>query len=527
MSVFPASPSVDLGAIQQFTASVTNTTSTAVTWTVNGILGGNAIVGTVTAAGLYSAPQIMPTSGFATVGATSQTNSSASGSAIVTIADGFTITLSGPSSLNSGGSSTYTATLVPAPGANPSTAINWSVTGNACGGSCGTLVTSGGNATYQAPTTATSITVTITATPAADPQKAVQISVIINPPTNVTVTVTPSNASVAVNSPQVFTAQVTGATNTNVTWDVNGIVGGNSTVGLVTNSTGSNSATYTAPSTVPSPATVIVHAVSDASTSAIGSASVLVTSGVINPNGPKILQLLPASAFAGSAGSFTIQVNGANFIATGGSAESTIYIAGSARVTSCTNANSCSTTLNAADLASAGNLAVMVQNSDGTQSNSVNFVVASETTTPGIIPLTPTSPSAMDEDIYVVEPSTAGSSAPSGNVTLAIQAMGLFVTSTATCVLGASPIVLQRPASGAATIDICVFSISGLDPSYVFSITGPTTADVIIVAKQPLGLGIVDLTLSVPSTAIAGARSLFVENANKDRAVASAALEVK
>jgi hypothetical protein len=105
--------------------------------------------------------------------------------------------------------------------------------------------------------------------------------------------------------------------------------------------------------------------------------------------------------------------------------------------------------------------------------------------------------------------------------------MGIFATSTATCTLGASPIVLQRPASGTATIDICVFSVSGLDSSYDFSITGPPTADIAIVAKQPLGLGMVDLTFSVPASALPGVRSLFVENANKDKAVASAALEVK
>ncbi len=206
---------------------------------------------------------------------------------------------------------------------------------------------------------------------------------------------------------------------------------------------------------------------------------------------------------------------------------STIYISGAAQVTTCASANACSTTLTAAELATAGDLAVMVQNSDGSQSNTVDFVIAEETSVPGNIPLTPANPSATGENIFVVEPSTAGSSAPSGNVTLAIQAMGLFAVSTATCTLGANPIVLQRPASGAATIDICVFSVSGLDPSYDFSITGPAAADVTIVAKQPLGLGMVDLTLSVPATAQTGARSLFVENANKDKAVASAALEVK
>jgi hypothetical protein len=526
VNVSPANATVDLGATQQFAAAVANATNTAVTWNVNGIVGGNSLVGTVTAFGLYTAPQIMPASGPATVGATSQANALASGSANVTIADGFTFTIAGPSSLNAGASGAYIATLVAALNANPSIAIAWSVTGTGCN-PCGTLITSSANATYTAPQTASAITVTITATPAADPHNAEHINVTINPPGNVVVTVTPANVSVSLNATQNFIAQVTGTTNIGVTWDVNGVVGGDSMVGTVTNSAGSDTATYTAPGVVPSPATVIVHATSSATASAVGDAGVTVTSGVINPTGPEILQLLPASVFAGSAGSFSLQVNGDNFIASGGATASAIYIDGTVRVTSCASANSCSATLTTADLVSAGNLPVFVQNPDGTDSNTANFVVAAETTTIGNIPLTPANPLATGENIYVVEPSTAGSNAPSGNVTLAIQAMGLYITSTSTCTLGASPIVLLRPATGAATIDICVFSISGLDPSDVFSITGPPTPDVTIVAKQPLGLGMVDLTLSVPATALAGARSLFVENGNKDKAVASAALEVK
>jgi hypothetical protein len=66
-----------------------------------------------------------------------------------------------------------------------------------------------------------------------------------------------------------------------------------------------------------------------------------------------------------------------------------------------------------------------------------------------------------------------------------------------------------------------------LDPSFTYTITGPATPDITIIGEQPLGLGIVDLTLSVPSAALQGLRSLFVENPNKDKAVASGVLEVQ
>jgi len=45
---------------QQFTAAVTNATNTAVSWQVNGVSGGNATFGTITSAGLYTAPATLP-----------------------------------------------------------------------------------------------------------------------------------------------------------------------------------------------------------------------------------------------------------------------------------------------------------------------------------------------------------------------------------------------------------------------------------------------------------------------------------
>ena len=41
---------------RQFTATVEGTNNTAVTWSVNGVVGGNSSVGTITTAGLYTAP---------------------------------------------------------------------------------------------------------------------------------------------------------------------------------------------------------------------------------------------------------------------------------------------------------------------------------------------------------------------------------------------------------------------------------------------------------------------------------------
>jgi hypothetical protein len=93
----------------------------------------------------------------------------------------------------------------------------------------------------------------------------------------VSVTVTPKSASVVVSQPFVFQVAVTGTTNTAVTWQVAGVTGGNSTVGTIS-ATGS----YMAPAQVPSPAKVTITAVSQASPSSSGSASVLISASNIN-----------------------------------------------------------------------------------------------------------------------------------------------------------------------------------------------------------------------------------------------------
>jgi hypothetical protein len=104
---------------------------------------------------------------------------------------------------------------------------------------------------------------------------------------SVSVNVSPSSASVAVTVPQQFTATVSGNTNQSVTWDVNGVAGGNAVIGSI-----NASGLYIAPSIVPSPSSVTVHATSTAVPSAAGSAVVTIT----NPPPPVSIAVSPASA---------------------------------------------------------------------------------------------------------------------------------------------------------------------------------------------------------------------------------------
>jgi hypothetical protein len=107
------------------------------------------------------------------------------------------------------------------------------------------------------------------------------------------------------------------------------------------------------------------------------------------------------------------------------------------------------------------------------------------------------------------------------------MAIGIFSTITNSCVVQGSPLQLTRPASGAANLDICLFSPGGLSTAWSFTFTGPAPNDIAIINKQSLGTNFIRLTLQLSDTTKTGARTLFVENPNKDKTAASGAVEVK
>jgi hypothetical protein len=717
VSVSPQTMPVELGATRAFTATVNSAGNPdrAVNWIVSGSGCSGAACGAVDPAGTYTAPQVLTAPPIVSVAAISVADPSKSGAAAITITSSFSLTVAGPASVNAAATASYTATLVPAANSNPSVAISWSVSGLGCSGAaCGTI-SSGG--LYMAPSFPPALaTVQITATPLADPSKATALSVTIL--STVSVTVSPTAATVALGSAQAFHAVVTGAQDATVTWDVSGVVGGNTTVGTIVNSqTDPDYTTYTAPLSLPPGGSVTVRARSNANPSISASATVAFTAatnvkltpasatravghrqaftvqvnntanqnvtwqvngiaggsasagqicvtgsvpcqqisasnggsvdylapaGVPSPNpvtltatsqpdssksasasitilphivvsvlpgnatlassgqqrftatvvgtdnqqvtwtvagagcgvpgacgsidssglyvapssapspnlisiaatssedtsqsgtatvnissGPSISSLAPSSAYAGSPGGFTLKISGGNFISSSPGPGSTIQVAGTARSTSCASATQCTTSLTAADLSFAGNLIVGLQNPDGTFSNAVTFVVLAPGSGPDIIPLTPGAPSATGEDIVVVELSTNGGSGASGNVSLNVAAIGIYMMATSSCTLGGSPVIILRPSIGTAAADLCVFSVSGLDASFTYALSGPAPADITITNREPLGLGIIHLTLQIPATAAVGMRTLFVENPSKDKAAGTGAIEVR
>ncbi|MCU1300822.1 MAG: hypothetical protein JWQ87_1106 [Candidatus Sulfotelmatobacter sp.] len=80
--VSPSSTVLAPSGTQPFTATVKGSTNTAVTWSVDGVAGGNSTTGIITSGGSYTAPSAV---GAHTVVATSSADPTASGSATVTV----------------------------------------------------------------------------------------------------------------------------------------------------------------------------------------------------------------------------------------------------------------------------------------------------------------------------------------------------------------------------------------------------------------------------------------------------------
>ncbi|HEX8434706.1 hypothetical protein [Archangium sp.] len=153
VTVTPAATTVDQGAVVELTSTVTGNDNTAVTWAVEG---GDAN-GTITPQGAYTAPS---TPGTYSVVATSVADPTKKGSTLLIVRPLLVTVLPGEPLLHTTGSLIFSATVT---GTTASTAVTWSVEGDAANG---TITPEG---VYTAPTT--SGTYTVVATSVADPTK--------------------------------------------------------------------------------------------------------------------------------------------------------------------------------------------------------------------------------------------------------------------------------------------------------------------------------------------------------------------
>jgi hypothetical protein len=264
VAVSPSSATLAPGKTQQFTATVLNTTNTAVQWTVDGLYNGSTGVGTISNTGLYTAPA---TNGTHTIVATSQADPTKSDTALVTVtstATGCTATLAPPS----------ITICSPTPGSTVANPVKLSAVGSSKYAITKFLVYA--NNTLKYSTTASSVNTSVTL-PSGTNSLVFQFysngawtkaSDSITVSAGVAISVTPTTASVAPSKTVQFTAKVTGTTNTGATWAVDGTPGGNTSVGTV-----SSTGLYTAPSAL---GTHTVTATSTADTTKSAHATVTV-----------------------------------------------------------------------------------------------------------------------------------------------------------------------------------------------------------------------------------------------------------
>lgn len=85
VSISPFYSQLTIAHSVQFTAHVSGTTDTGVTWQVNNITGGGSASGTISSTGLYTAPSVLPVPQFATVTAVSHANPMVSATATITL----------------------------------------------------------------------------------------------------------------------------------------------------------------------------------------------------------------------------------------------------------------------------------------------------------------------------------------------------------------------------------------------------------------------------------------------------------
>ena len=177
----------------------------------------------------------------------------------------------------------------------------------------------------------------------------------------VRVAVSPQSATIAPGDTYTFTANVTGTTNTAVTWEVNGNAGGDVTDGFIVPGGGNgNTAVYTAPLSQP-PGSVVISAVSAFDPLESGTAALT----IISSTAPILTSASPNTVGEGSAQQ-EVFLSGSNFTS------NSVVLVGTPPVpvpTIFLSTALLDAKIPAAPLSVAGPLALIVQAQNGDQSN--------------------------------------------------------------------------------------------------------------------------------------------------------------
>ena len=295
VTVTPGTSTVRAGDTQQFTAKVSGVMDQSVVWSVNGVVGGNATDGKISASGLYSAPAALPNPNSITIEAVSASDKTLSGTSMITLENPVpTVTAVSPTSVAVGN---FTLTITGKKFVN------------------GAKVMFGAQALTTKFVSATQLTASGTSTTAQNGMS-VQVSVVNPDPgsiasaqmmvrvgsSGIVVHVSPSHVQLHPGETVQFAATISGTTNKQVIWKVNGAAGGNANVGFI-----SNSGLYTAPAVLGTATNLTVNAPSvldEKSSSAPAYVTLLSALPVLTAALPSPLPV----------GNFTISVSGSNFL---------------------------------------------------------------------------------------------------------------------------------------------------------------------------------------------------------------------
>jgi uncharacterized protein (DUF1800 family) len=301
VTISPTTATVTLTETRQFTPTVNGTTNKAVTWSVQGVSGGNATFGTVSATGLYTAPALLPAGNSVKVRATSVANTTKFAEATVSLRHPQPVISSFlPLEFNPGN---YTLSVMGTKFVN------------------GAVVKLQGVAQATTFKSATELTApvalpnaqqycVIVENPAPAAAAAAQRCFTVRPA--VTVSVSPTTATVRGGATRLITATVRNTSMTQVDWLVNGILGGDANVGTV-----ATDGTYTGPLNISTAgaATVKVRARSKTNPAAFAESTVTLQNPV-----PVISTVNPTTIPLGNA---SFSIDGSGF-----SPGSTVSIAG-------------------------------------------------------------------------------------------------------------------------------------------------------------------------------------------------------
>ena len=295
LAVSPASATLRGSDTQSFSAAEGGATTTpAVTWSVNGVAGGNASLGTITAAGLYSAPEFPGAVTDLTITAAETADSTKTASSAVTLDNPIPqVTTIAPASMPVGA---FTLTV------------------NGAHFAAGAKVLFGSTMLNTTRVSSTKLTATGTATSAQvgnvavtvknpDPGTISSASVMakVTGASAISVSISPATATVGLSGTLVFVASVTGTSNSAVTWTLNNNGFGSPTIGY-TNTVGG----YSPPGAVPNPNTVTITATSVADPTKKASGTIT----VVNPK-PVLTAVSPTSI---GVGAFMLTVTGSGFV---------------------------------------------------------------------------------------------------------------------------------------------------------------------------------------------------------------------